>query len=435
MRPFPKDIIYFSTADWDNPTWTNNQHMASRLAGLGFRILYVESLGLRKPSATGRDISRIFKRFSKGIRGIKEVQKNVWVYSPMVIPLHTRASIRRTNRKILISSIRHHARHIGFHDPIFWTYNPLTVDLSGNFNEALAVYFCVDNLAASPSLPAKLISAAEEKLSGNADLIFTTHQNLQERLSRWNPDNTYYLPNVADFDHFSSAGQPGKIPDDLSAIPGPRIGFIGAISNYKIDFECISHIAEARKDWHWIMIGQIGEGQSETSIDLLRKPNIHFLGTRPYQSLPDYLRGIDVAVLPNRLNDYTASMFPMKFFEYLSAGKPVVSTDLPALRSYSDVCSIAETPEAFTQAIARILNGKSPDMNLRLKTARENTWEARMEQTLKILTQKWEQKNRNKRKELTPSIKSKIIIWEGQQNISGGQRAALNIADRLKDKF
>ena len=142
------------------------------------------------------------------------------------------------------------------------------------------------------------------------------------------------------------------------------------------------------------MIGQVGEGQPETSIDLLRKPNIHFLGPKSYQRLPDYLRGIDVAVLPNRLNDYTNSMFPMKFFEYLAAGKPVVSTDLPALQNYSDVCSITKTSEEFMQAIDDIVNGKSPDINLCQKVAQENTWESRLEKTEKILVEKWEQKNK-----------------------------------------
>jgi len=393
MKPLPKDIIYFSTADWDNPTWTNNQHMASRLARHGFRILYIESLGLRKPTVSGRDITRIYRRFKKGFRGLREVQENVWVYSPLVIPFHSRSSFRQLNRSLLKWGIHHHLQSLRFQTPLFWTYNPLTFDLTGTFNESMIIYHCVDNLAASPRLPAGAIVPAEEHLVQRADLIFTTHPNLQATLSRWNPASTYLFPNVADYSHFSAARKPGLVPDDLDSIPRPRIGFIGAVSNYKIDLECIAYIAEARKDWHWVMIGQIGEGEPETSIDLLRKPNIHFLGPKDYQSLPDYLRGIDVAVLPNRINDYTTSMFPMKFFEYLSAGKPVIATDLPALHHYADVCSIVHTPEEFIESISAALDGHGPDLDRRLQSAQENTWEIRLDHMEKILSEKWARKN------------------------------------------
>jgi len=393
MKDLPKDIILFSTADWDNPSWTNNQHMASRLARSGFRILYIESLGLRKPTASTRDITRIYRRLAKGMGGLRNVQENLWVYSPLVIPFHGSVSVRSLNRKILRAGIQWHARSLGFDHPIFWTYNPLTLDLIGLFEESMVVYHCVDNLAASPGIPSHAIIETEEKLAKRADLVFTTHPNLQKHLSQWNPDHSYYFPNVADFEHFSSASHSSELPDDLKAIPRPRIGFIGAISNYKIDFECISFIAGARKEWHWVLIGQVGEGQPETFVDLLRKPNIHLLGAKSYHELPRYLKGFDVAVLPNRLNAYTSSMFPMKFFEYLSAGRPVVATDLPALHDYRDVCTLTKTPEAFLDALNDVLGGNVPDITLRLKVAKENTWKSRLVKIEKILAQRWEEKN------------------------------------------
>ena len=393
MKDMSKDLILFSTADWDNPFWTNKQHMAVGLAGHGFRIFYVESLGLRKLTMTWRDIFRIMKRLKKGMGGFREVQKNIYVYSPLVLPIHGISSIRRMNAGILRAQIRRHLTRLHFREPIFWTYNPLTATFAGEFNEALLVYHCVDDLSASPGMPVGVITSAEEQLVRKADLVFTTNPNLQETRSRWNPANTHYFPNVADFDHFSKARRPWPIPHDIENIPKPRIGFVGAISDYKVDFELISHIAEVRPDWHWVLIGQVGEGQIGTSIDSLLRPNIHLLGPKSYQILPDYLRGFDVAVLPIQKNNYTASMFPMKFFEYLASGRTVVATDLPALREYADACIITHTPEGFIQGIEDVLHGKVPDPKRCLELAQQHTWEKRLDWMMELLVKTWEQKH------------------------------------------
>jgi glycosyltransferase involved in cell wall biosynthesis len=391
-RDLPRDILLFSTADWDNPFWTNKQHMAARLADRGYRVLYLDSLGLRRPTLNGRDVARMARRLRQGLGGLRRVGPQIWVCSPLVIPAYGNPVIRRLNRWLLRRRIQRTLGELGFEKPIFWTYNPLTVELVGRFDESMLVYHCVDDLTAVPGTVGTAIAEAEETLVRRSDLIFTTSPRLQETRARWNPDNTYYFPNVADFTHFAQAREPGHVPDDLTRIPGPRIGFIGAISDYKVDFDLIARVADARRDWQWVLIGLVGEGQPQTSIERLRRPNIHLLGPRPYGRIPEYLRGFDVAVLPMRQNDYTASMFPMKFFEYLAAGVPVVATDLLSLRLYSDACVIAPTPDAFTRAIAGVLEGRAPDRRRCLELAQQHTWQQRLNQIEGLLTKKWDQK-------------------------------------------
>ena len=133
--------------------------------------------------------------------------------------------------------------------------------------------------------------------------------------------NTHYFSNVADYAHFARARESmTDLPGDLAALPTPRIGFIGAISGYKLDFPLLRKIAMAHPEWSVILIGKVGEGDPWTDVaDLRSIPNIHFFGPRPYALLPGYLKGFDVAILPSAINEYTAGMFPMKFFEYLAA--------------------------------------------------------------------------------------------------------------------
>jgi glycosyltransferase involved in cell wall biosynthesis len=262
----------------------------------------------------------------------------------------------------------------------------LTTDFLPSLQFDTIVYHCVDEIKAAPGMPRDAIERSEAELICRADVVFVTAPRLAESRCRLNP-NTHYLPNVADYGHFSKSLEPTTlIPDDLARISEPRIGFVGAISTYKLDFNLLVRVAQAHPEWSIVLIGQVGEGDPWTDISGLRSiSNIHLLGPRPYAMLPAYLRGLRVGLLPNRLNDYTASMFPMKFFEYLAAGLPVVSTDLPALRDYADVAMLAQTPQEFIEAIESALAKRGPELENRLARAKQHTYASRMDAMLDIL--------------------------------------------------
>lgn len=385
MSTQQRDIVLLSTADWDNPFWTNKQHVTVQLAASGYKVFYIDSLGLRRPSSSTQDIGRILKRLYKSAIGPRQVQKNIWVWSPPTIPLQNNPLIRRFNKILLSTMLKFYMNRIGMRQEILWTYNPLTVRLLNLKDFKKIVYHCVDDIKAQPCMPGNIIERGEQDLVKQSHIVFTTSHKLTEMQKRWNP-NTYYFPNVADFEHFSKAcSESTVIPDDLLKIPNPRIGFIGAIVDYKIDFRLIRFVAEKRSDWSIVLIGKIGEGDPWTKSNLLQNvPNIHLIGPRPYGELPGYLKGFDVAILPNILNTYTESMFPMKFFEYLASGKPVVSVDLPALREYRNVIHIAQTPQDFISCIDEILKGNTTSLAERISIARLYTYEIRTQKMLQL---------------------------------------------------
>jgi glycosyltransferase involved in cell wall biosynthesis len=387
----PRDVVLFSTADWDYPFWTNKQHVALHLARRGFRVLYIESLGLRRPTASTRDLGRIARRVRRSVRSLRQVRENLWVGSPVAIPIHGSRLARWVNEKMLAAWVRRQCRRLGFSTRIVWTYNPLVQVIADSLDPLLIVYHAVDDLRAAPHMPALAIERAEHELVAKADLVFATSRALQARFRRDN-SATYYLSNVVDYEHFARACEPGAVPTELAAIPHPRLGFVGAISEYKVDLPLIASVARARPDWHWVLIGQIGEGQPGTSIERLKLPNVHLLGPRDYERLPDYLRGLDVATIPACQNAYTAAMFPMKFFEYLAAELPVVVSGAPALTEFSRAFASASSPAEFIERVEKILGGARGDLDYARNLARRHTWEWRTNEMIGKLTEAWQKR-------------------------------------------
>lgn len=348
--------------------------------------MYVESVGLRRPTLKSRDVRRILRRLWRALRSPRRVRDNLWVWSPLVLPAHGRLWAASLNRWLIRAGLAIWLKRLHLQRDLLWTYNPLTTELLPLAQFRTVVYHCVDEIKAQPGMPVEILERAESELVRRADVIFTTAPRLAESRGRLNR-NTHYLSNVADYDHFAKARHPDThIPDDLAGIPEPRIGFVGAISGYKLDFALLRQLAQSHPEWSIVLIGEVGEGDPWTDVSELEGiPNLHFLGPRPYSLLPSYLAGFRVGILPSRLNDYTASMFPMKFFEYLAAGLPVVSVALPALCEHADVARLTDTPRAFAEAIESELTRPSSSLESRLARAQRYTYGTRTDTMLEIL--------------------------------------------------
>jgi glycosyltransferase involved in cell wall biosynthesis len=346
------DITLLATADWDHPFWTNKQHVAESLAALGHRVLYIDSLGLRLPTLASRDRLRLLRRLQRCLRGPRQVRPGLWVLTPPQIPSQGQAWLDRCNRGLLAASLLLARWQLRFRPDVLWTYNPRTSRLLALRCFARSLYHCVDAIDAQPGMNGPQLRRDEQHLCQRVDLVVTTTPLLEQRC-RASARRCVLFPNAVDVEHFARARQPDvQIPADLAAIPEPRLLFVGALAAYKQDFGLLAAVARAHPDWSIVLIGAVGEGDPSTSVSVLEGcASIHLLGPRPYAQLPAYLKGAAVGLIPALLNDYTRAMFPMKFFEYLAAGLPVVATPLPALKPYGAFVDVAAEPIAFAEAI------------------------------------------------------------------------------------
>ncbi|HEY2535902.1 MAG TPA: glycosyltransferase [Solirubrobacteraceae bacterium] len=372
-----RDIVCVGFADWDTELWTNQHHLMSRLARQN-RVLFVESLGLRQPQLARRDLSRIVRRLRRGLAPPRSAD-GLHVLSPLVLPFHRYRLVRALNARLLPALVRRATRRLGFAaNPILWAYVPQAEALLETLESALVIYHCVDDMAAQAGIDAGAFRAAETRFAARADLVLASAPALAERM-RTLSANVLYAPNVADTELFATALAAGPIDPALAALPTPRIVFTGAIVQTKLDFDLLIALARARADWSFALVGPVGPGDPRTDVSgLAAEPNVHLLGARVYSELPSVLRAADAGLIPYARNALTQSIFPMKVYEYLAAGRPVVSTPLPALEGIAEV---ATAPDAagIAALLERALTQDSEERRAeRSRVAASHSWERRL---------------------------------------------------------
>ena len=373
-----RDIVCVGFADWDTELWLNQHHLMSRLAREN-RVLFVESLGLRRPQLARRDIARIWRRLRRGLKAPRAVD-GLHVLSPLVLPFYGSRIVRTLNGRLLPVLVSRAAHRLGLQRPILWAYVPQAEVLIDALDPSLIVYHCVDDIAAPAGIDVVSVRAAEQRFAARADLVLASAPALARRLRNIS-SNVLDAPNVADTELFSRALGAGPLDPGMATLPAPRIVFTGAIVAAKLDLRLLADLARLRPSWSFALVGPVGLGDPRTNVSALAvAPNIHLLGPRSYSELPDVLRAADAGLIPYALNELTESVFPMKVYEYLAAGLPVIATPLPAL---AGVTEIATAPDA--QGIAELLDDALADDTLERRTERSraaasHSWERRLEE-------------------------------------------------------
>ena len=239
------------------------------------------------------------------------------------------------------------------------------------------VYDCLDEHSGFGTMGPAL-AGDESSLIEKSDLVLVTSQRLYAKASH-TARRTLLLPNATDFDHFNCRPAVRL----LAELKGPVIGYYGAIAEW-FDVDMVRSAAVARPDWNFVLIGDV-IGANLASLRPL--PNVHLLGEKPYAELPGYLHRFDVACIPFKVNTLTMATNPVKFYEYLSAGKPVVAVELPELEPYRQYHYPVRSAADFTRQIEAALHESAPELaQARMAFARQNTWRQRG-QTLQAAVQ------------------------------------------------
>jgi UDP-galactopyranose mutase len=320
-------LVCFSHLRW-NFVFQRPQHLLSRFANK-HDVLYIE-----EPIYRDGPGEFVVTDTKEGVR--------------VAVPHLPHGLDRESEEKLLGKLVEDLIEAQSFDNYVCWYYTPMMLGWSENLRPVATVYDCMDELSAFKNAPPEL-QTREADLFGLADLVFTGGRSLYE-VKREQHESVYCFPSSIDVKHFARALESIDEPDDQKNIARPRIGFFGVIDE-RTDINLLRQIAELRPDWHFVMIGPVVKISEE---DLPRQANIHYLGGKSYDELPDYIAGWDVAMMPFAMNDSTRFISPTKTPEYLAAGRPVVSTPVrDVVRPYgeSGLVRIASDADEFVRAI------------------------------------------------------------------------------------
>lgn len=367
-----QDIICLALRSWRSP-WKGNQQLMSLLA-LSNRVLYVG------PSQSLREaITEIRARVPRGPT-LERYGSNLHIYRGPRLLARSRVSrpFNWITDRLRLSHVRHLARRLGFRSPILWVFDPMLLHAVGTFGEKLVIYHVIDNyveyLPTSAVRSRRVVAKNEERMLGLADIVFTVSQTLRQRCLQHNP-NSFLVPNGVDYDRFRQAVDRSTIPGDVQEIPRPIVGYVGVIES-NMNFPLLQQMVDDHPEWSLMLVGpgELGGGRSEFDA-LLRRPNVFYLGFKPVDEVPNYIKCCDVGIMPDRERTDGDSL---KLYEYLACGKPVVALADPSVRRFEPLVRIAHDAGDFARCVRESLSEGPSLASARMATAQENSWTTRV---------------------------------------------------------
>jgi len=379
-------ILYFGGKDW----WYHNISVGARLAlnfaKMGNQVLYVNSIPLRRPKL-GRKGSKArylnkLKSFSKFL---KKVEKNLWVMTPIFIPIYDGYFSYTINQHLLIIQLRLAKKILGWCQelPIVFSATLAAALVLPKIKRKIALYHLVDKYDKYRDFSDKnWVSEMDNILVKESDILLCSSKEIFKYYKKLKSE-CYYVPHGVDFELFNKAATCElEKPWDLQGIKAPIIGYFGSLTESN-DQDVLAYCAQKKPNWSIVLIGEVYGDYSK----LKKYANIYFLGKKDLQELPAYGKYFDVCIMNWVMNEWMHYCNPVKAKEYLAMGKPVVSVPIPeVIQTLGDVVSIASTPAEFLEKIEwELQNDCFEKRKKRIEKVRHETWDKKTEEISNLI--------------------------------------------------
>ena len=367
-------IVYFGN-DWFGENRTSSHHIARRL-GARFPLLYVEVPGLRAPSASGRDLSKLWSKLAKSVEGPRQIGPTMWHMTLPQIPYRNAPGVAAMNRWFGRTMIRRAVRGLGFERIVTWFVVPHPGFLAGRCGESMSVFYAVDNYSALPGMDVAQVERMDRELTQAADLVFGVSPSIVAAKKPLNP-HTIFSPHGVDAELFGRAADLSlPIPEPARGLAHPVVGFFGVLDQ-RLDVKLVEYLARQRPGWSFLLVGRVAvDARALTAL-----PNVCMAGAVPYEAVPDWARAFDVCIMPYHQDAFSRSANPLKMREYLATGRAVVSAPLPEVERFGGGVLVARNNQEFLAQLDKALAEDTPEKRRsRMAGVAPMTWDARADE-------------------------------------------------------
>lgn len=376
------EILHFGITDWGAQSQRSQQ--LARALCINHQVLYVNPCYYSLYGYLRDGLRRA--RTRSGLRQVISVNHNLTVASfPPLLPKGlTYPALAHFNYRLLTPLIRRTAERLGFVEPVLMLSLPPDRALTGALNERLTVYDCMDRHAAfHRGGAADRLMQEERRLLEDCDVVLASSEPLRQHCAQFN-HRVHLIRNGVDAEWFREKAADSGPLEELKDLRRPIIGYVGTLGPW-IDLELLAQAAAAFPQATLLLVGPV---QTDLT-SLLQHNNVVSLGPQAYDRIPAIMDACDICLIPFKVNQLTSSVNPIKLYEYLALGKPVVSANLPELGPYREWCYLAEGWEAFVagigEALAELQAEPGPRRETRRRIAAENSWERRAAEIGRIL--------------------------------------------------